>query len=333
VCLVVGCLIVAAGSSDAVIADFRSVSGPASSLGAFPVIIAPPSDVLDQCVTSAGQVGFQEAQGVITPSAFAADDKIVIPAGTLVDSHMIFFNRQLETFDDVSKHSDVVWAFKRRIIGVMSDMHGNLEAASTSALGAPGTNYSLPATASCVPFGPIGAAPYTARGLDTTQAGFPYTHLPCLAQPPDASYDCYTVETPTTIRVRMELTQPGDWIRVITEGAIDVAIDIKPGSDPNCFNINGAGVVPVAILGSATFDVTQIDTSALDFAGLDVRVRGSGAPQCGISDTNQDGFNDMVCQFQDNPDAWRPGTTTAELTGLLLDSMPFEGSDAICVVR
>jgi hypothetical protein len=130
----------------------------------------------------------------------------------------------------------------------------------------------------------------------------------------------------------MTIGQPGDWMRVITEGAFDVRIDVKPGSDPNCFNINGAGVVPVAILGSATFDATQIDTSTLDFAGLAVRVKGNGTPQCGISDTNNDGFSDLVCQFQDDSNAWSPGTTTATLTGRLLNEMAFEGSDAICVV-
>jgi hypothetical protein len=61
-------------------------------------------------------------------------------------------------------------------------------------------------------------------------------------------------------------------------------------------------------------------------------VRGNGTPQCGISDTNRDGFSDLVCQFQDNSAAWSPGTTTAELTGQLLNGMAFEGSDAICVV-
>ena len=38
---------------------------------------------------------------------------------------------------------------------------------------------------------------------------------------------------------------------------LQVAIDIKPGSDPNCFNNNGNGVIPVAILGSASFDVAE----------------------------------------------------------------------------
>ena len=38
-----------------------------------------------------------------------------------------------------------------------------------------------------------------------------------------------------------------------------VEIDVKPGSDPNCFNINGHGVIPVAILGDSNLDVADID--------------------------------------------------------------------------
>ena len=324
-CAISGCLI--SGATNPVSAHIIGVVGPVSSLGALPAIIPAPSNVLDQCITSAGQVAFNEAQHVITPVAFATDDGGVIPAGTQVDSHMILFNRQLVDLDPISAHSDVVWTFKRPIIGVMSDVHGNLEAASTAALGAPATNYLMPAVAGCIPFGTVGAAPFAFRGLDTTAAGPPYTHQPC-----PADDDCYSIETPTTIRVSMHMSQPGDWMRVLTKSAIDIQIDIKPGSDPNCFNVNGAGVVPVAILGSATFNATQVDTSTLDFAGLAVRVKGNGTPQCGTSDTNRDGFSDLVCQFQDDSAAWSPGSTTAALTGQLLNGLAFEGSDAICVV-
>jgi sugar lactone lactonase YvrE len=111
-----------------------------------------------------------------------------------------------------------------------------------------------------------------------------------------------------------------------------VVIDIKPGSDPNCFNINGKGVIPVAINGSEDFDVTQIDTSTLEFGGLEVRVKGNDNPQCAIGDWNNDGFDDLVCQFEDNDQAWDPGTGEATLTGSLLDGRPIAGTDSICIV-
>lgn len=124
--------------------------------------------------------------------------------------------------------------------------------------------------------------------------------------------------------------------------SVPVSVDIKPGSYPNCLNINGHGVIPVAILGSANFDVTQVDPSTLQFGGLDVRVRGkNGTPQCSIEDVSgdfsspeglPDEYDHLVCQFVDDSATWSPDTGTASLTGELFDHTPIEGSDSICMV-
>jgi len=123
--------------------------------------------------------------------------------------------------------------------------------------------------------------------------------------------------------------------------SIEVQIDIKPGSYPNSVNINGNGVIPVAVLGSADFDVTQIElydeTLPLTFNGLAVRVKGNGQPQCSIDDVSgpegvPDGFDDLVCQFVDDTEQWLEGDDIAEITGFLVDGTPFAGSDEITVV-
>ena len=202
---------------------------------------------------------------MLTPTAFKADDGAVIPEGTLADSHMIFFNREGNAS---ANHNNVVWTFKRPIIGVMSNAGGALETASTFALGAPGTNYTVspsPNIPNCA-----GAAPYAARGFETTADTSPYTHTNC-----PLDNDCYTASG-NTITVHMAVSQPGDWMRVITRGAFRVLIDIKPGSNPNCVNINSHGVIPVAVLGSAVFDAAQIEPASLNFAGLTARVKGNG---------------------------------------------------------
>jgi hypothetical protein len=123
-----------------------------------------------------------------------------------------------------------------------------------------------------------------------------------------------------------------------------VAIDVKPGSYPNCFNINGNGVIPVAVLGTADFDVSRIDPSTLAFGGLDIRVKGNGAPQCSVEDVSgdlsspegaPDGHPDLVCQFVDDATAWTPDNGIATLTGKLkadFDATPIVGSGEICVV-
>ena len=106
----------------------------------------------------------------------------------------------------------------------------------------------------------------------------------------------------------------------------------KPGSEPNCFNVSGHGVIPVAVLGSDSLDVIDVDISTLSFGGLAVRVRGNKGPLCGYEDSNNDGMQDLVCQFEDDPSTWTVGSDAATLSGNLLDGLPFEGSDSICVV-
>ena len=100
-----------------------------------------------------------------------------------------------------------------------------------------------------------------------------------------------------------------------------VSIDIRPGSDPDC---NGA--IPVAILGTDTLDVTQIDQTTLAFDGLIVRERGNGSLSCSIKDTNRDGYADLVCQYRDT---LKEGT----LTGDLLDGTAIKGTDKACALH
>lgn len=50
---------------------------------------------------------------------------------------------------------------------------------------------------------------------------------------------------------------------------LEVAVDVKPGSCPNPLGIKDKGLLPVAILGSADFDVTQIDPASVYLGWLD----------------------------------------------------------------
>ena len=177
---------VMAGQANAAI---TTVSGPASTLGTLPEIIAAPPDVLDDVVFNTGMQGFDEAQGVLTTVAHAHDSG-VIPAGTVVNSHMIFLNiSDLEELDELD-HLGVTWTFANPILGVMSDRDGTLEAGSTFELGNPATNYTVTFPGSGQ------AAPYLARGLEGDKDGY--------------------VISGNQITVGMHITQPGDWIRVVT---------------------------------------------------------------------------------------------------------------------
>ena len=107
-------------------------------------------------------------------------------------------------------------------------------------------------------------------------------------------------------------------------------VDVKPGSDVNPLNLNCNGVVPIAILGSATFDVAAIDVGTVS-VGPD-----GASPVHGghIEDVNDDGFDDLVVHVREwelGIDIATPGGTvlTLGLTGQLANGTPFSGEDQV----
>ena len=123
---------------------------------------------------------------------------------------------------------------------------------------------------------------------------------------------------------------------IFSLGVIGVAMDIIPGSHLNCFNSNGQGMLPVAILGSATFDVTQVDPSTVQLEGMSVKAVGqNGTPLASIRDVNRDGFDDLVVMIEHQKGVFAPGDETATLTGALLPQFGgtlITGDDSICIV-
>jgi hypothetical protein len=120
----------------------------------------------------------------------------------------------------------------------------------------------------------------------------------------------------------------------VRDGDISLPVNIDVLAD--CLNINGHGLIPVAILGTEDFDVATVDQYSLSFAGLAVRVLGNGRPQCSFDHVNGDSYLDLVCHFVDDSDAWEPVDGMATLIGALSDGQPVEqpidGSDSICIV-
>ena len=114
-----------------------------------------------------------------------------------------------------------------------------------------------------------------------------------------------------------------------------VDIDIKPGSDPNSINLCGAGVVPVAIFGSADFDVSTIDVSSLRLGDSSVKLVGKVGREkslCRIEDVDNDGFDDMVCQFSTVELVETAATVSLEVLGTNAAGN-FVGSDSVNIVR
>lgn len=137
---------------------------------------------------------------------------------------------------------------------------------------------------------------------------------------------------PTEASVIFNTTIVNDQVRVVTRAIIEALINIGSGNETSCMNINGHGVIPVTILGSESFDVTLIDIGTLSFGGLELRIRGNKGPLCSVDDSDGDGQPDLICHFEDDSEAWLPGTGEATLTGVLYGGMMFEGTTDICIV-
>ena len=111
-----------------------------------------------------------------------------------------------------------------------------------------------------------------------------------------------------------------------------VSIDIKPGSHPNSINLGSAGVIPVAILGSATFDATQVNPATVRLAGASVKLIGHGDKySCSTEDVNGDGFVDLVCHVV-TAQFIEPGDSLAVLEAQTFDGQAIRGEDSIRIV-
>jgi hypothetical protein len=111
---------------------------------------------------------------------------------------------------------------------------------------------------------------------------------------------------------------------------IPINLDIKPGGDPNSINPANGGVVPAAILGSDTFDVTDVDATTLAFGPDRAAPAHCHGPH--IDDVNGDGFVDLLAHFRTDETGIVYGTLMACLSGETLDGMSFNGCDAVRTV-
>jgi hypothetical protein len=107
-----------------------------------------------------------------------------------------------------------------------------------------------------------------------------------------------------------------------------IAIDILPGSNPKSVNPGSNGLIAVAVLGSATFDATQMNSSTVGFGP------GNAAPDRDgrVSDINGDGRADVVLQFQTKASGIQCGSNTASLHGKTFSGDSFEGSGSFRTV-
>jgi uncharacterized delta-60 repeat protein len=121
---------------------------------------------------------------------------------------------------------------------------------------------------------------------------------------------------------------------------ISLTIDIKPDGYPNSINLGDHGLLPVAILGSVDFDVTEIDPVTIEIGGITMAERGSAkAPKLAFSfeDVNSDGYMDMMTFFEVQSLVIEGilNQNSAELivTANLADGTAIEGTDSVNIVN
>lgn len=116
---------------------------------------------------------------------------------------------------------------------------------------------------------------------------------------------------------------------------LDVAIDIKPGSGAlPTVKIGSAGVIPVAILSTPSFDATQVVPESVSLAGAKVKLVGkAGRYSCANTDVNADGSLDMLCHVETAQFFLEAGESLAVLEAETLDGRPIRGQQQVRIVN
>jgi len=137
---------------------------------------------------------------------------------------------------------------------------------------------------------------------------------------------------------------------------VSVAIDIKPGSCPNPLNVKNQGVLPVAILGTTDFDVSEVDLDTVKLEGktplrwafedvttpLEILIEDVD-PCFNCTEEGPDGFLDLALKFDTQEilsqlsigsDALVDGECIVlTLTGYLYDGTPIWGEDTVLIIK
>jgi hypothetical protein len=110
---------------------------------------------------------------------------------------------------------------------------------------------------------------------------------------------------------------------------VEVSIDIKPDSEINNINLKSNGVLPVAILTTATFDAQTVKSESVQFGPAGV-VDSHGRAH--VKDVDYDGDMDLLFHFPIQETGIQCGDTEAGLTGLTWDGTAISGTDYINTV-
>ncbi len=132
-------------------------------------------------------------------------------------------------------------------------------------------------------------------------------------------------------------TQVGDYNLNISGISVaaktkQINIEVKPGvKDLAPLNPRANGKVPVAILGSSSFDVGAIQQQSLTF-GASGNENSLAKCQKVTRDINRDGYADLLCHFENSAAGFESGDIEGVLKGKANGGISFEGRALIKVI-
>ncbi|MGE5422367.1 MAG: PKD domain-containing protein [Ignavibacteriales bacterium] len=143
----------------------------------------------------------------------------------------------------------------------------------------------------------------------------------------------YTVVV--TVTDKDGATGSDSYVVSITESTLTVLINVKPDSRLTKIIPHNKGAIPMVILGSSTLDVTKIDPTTIEFAGMKVKTVGKSLkPLIHVADvtgpaSKPDGYKDLAIQIDVTNSCFNINQKAATLTAKLYDGTPIVGTSDI----
>lgn len=109
-------------------------------------------------------------------------------------------------------------------------------------------------------------------------------------------------------------------------------VDVKPDSLENPVNPNARGVLPVTILNTGDFDLSNVDAASLGLSATEGGAGAMAAHDGHFEDVDGDGDLDLMVHFENADIGLIADSTAVYLSGVMTDSVPLVGLDSVAPV-